>query len=248
MSVAKIRVSGASGFPHVCSASSIAIEYASSPVAQPGDPHSDLVVGPLSCRERRNQPFECLERRPIAKEVRDADQQILEQRLRLVGLRAQEPRILAKRIDPVHPHPMRETTPGGRRFVAGKIVTRSGPNVCEDLGDGGVVRRVAWLSFPARWATGCAGRCTQPTARASPRRGGRSRQTPSQSSAGACPRDRLRSDPVRGRHHPVPLSASSPWIRRRPCPRGRCWRTGGPDNLRACGRRCRSELAAPRSA
>ena len=29
------RVSGASGFPHVCSASSIAIEYASSPVAQP---------------------------------------------------------------------------------------------------------------------------------------------------------------------------------------------------------------------
>ena len=42
---------------------------------------------------------------------------------------------------------MRETTPGGRRFVAGKIVTRSGPNVCEDLGDGGVVRRVAGSRF-----------------------------------------------------------------------------------------------------
>ena len=107
------------------------------------DPHPDLIVGPLSCRERRNQPLECLERRPIAKEVRDADQQILEQRLRLVGLRVQETRILANRIDPVHPHPMRETTSGRRRFVAGKIVARSGSNVREDLGDGDFVQRIA---------------------------------------------------------------------------------------------------------
>jgi hypothetical protein len=84
-SVAKICRLGGASRVRACSASRIAIEYASSPVAQAGHPDPHRVDLRLVVEQLGDQCLERLEAAGVAKEVGDADQQVLQQRSGLAG-------------------------------------------------------------------------------------------------------------------------------------------------------------------
>ena len=105
MSVAKnLDLGAAAPCLVAASASRIAIEYASSPVAHCRHPHTDLIVGVLAADDIPDHRLQCREGGRIAEEPRHADQQFTEEQVELDRCPAQKIEIVGRVVDLKHLH------------------------------------------------------------------------------------------------------------------------------------------------
>ena len=108
------------------SRSRIAMEYASSPVEQPGThTRTSLSVRSGIQELRQSAPGKRVERRRVPEEARHPDQKLPKQRIHLLGVDLQVAQILLDRPDLMHVHAPLDAPPARAGLVDGEVVARS---------------------------------------------------------------------------------------------------------------------------
>ena len=96
-------------------------------------PHADSVVAALALEERRHDVvLQCLEDLDVAKEVRDGDQQIVEEQIDLVGRVAEQLDVRREIVEPVELQPTLHAPSDGRFLVSREIAAGA---IADDLED-----------------------------------------------------------------------------------------------------------------
>jgi hypothetical protein len=150
MSVAKIWNSGASTSVAACSASTMATEYTSSPVAHPTTHTRTASPGPLPLNRPGMSDASAIERLRVTEEAAYRDEQVPQQRLALRGVRLQDRHVLLQRGHVVEAQTSVQTPEHHGALVLAEIVPRSAPQRGEHAGQAALrLRRRRRLLDPA---------------------------------------------------------------------------------------------------